>query len=59
VLVAAERGLDSDWPPVLVVFVVLVVGAMVVSAVVVLRALRRDRAGGRGAGKRGRGEGKR
>jgi hypothetical protein len=48
VLVAAERGLDSDWPPVLVAFVVLVVGAMVVSAVVVLRALRRDRgAGGR------------
>jgi len=57
VLVAAERGLDSDWPPVLVVFVVLVVGAMVVSAVVVLRALRRDRAGARGqreAGETGR-----
>jgi hypothetical protein len=53
VLVAAERGLDSDWPPVLIAFVVLVVGAMAVSAVVVFRALRRDRSAG-GRGSRGR-----
>ena len=51
---AAERGLDSDWPPVLVAFVVLVVSAMAVSAVVVFRALRREgRAGDRRAGGRG------
>jgi hypothetical protein len=56
VLVAADRGIDSDWPPVLVVFVVLVVGAMVVSIVVVLRALRSERSGGlpRGSTKRSR-----
>ena len=55
-LVAAERGLDSEWPPVLIAFVVLVVGAMAISAVVVFRALRRDRAGGgsKGRGSKGR-----
>ena len=53
-LVAAERGLDSEWPPVLIAFVVLVVSAMAVSAVVVLRALRRDRtAGGKGSRRQG------
>jgi hypothetical protein len=53
VFVAAERGLDSEWPPVLVAFVVLVVSAMVVSAVVVFRALRKERGAG-GQGSKGR-----
>jgi hypothetical protein len=44
---AAEGGLDSEWPPVLVAFVVLVVSAMAISIVVVFRALRSERSAGR------------
>jgi uncharacterized integral membrane protein len=47
VLAAAERGLDSGWPPILIAFVALVVGAAVVSAIAVLRALRSEREAGR------------
>jgi len=43
VLLAAERGMDSGWPPVLIAFVAVVIGALVISAVVVFRALRNDR----------------
>lgn len=52
VLAARDQGLDPDWPPVLVALVLVVLGALVASAVVVYRALRAD---ARGSNRRRRG----
>jgi uncharacterized protein (DUF2062 family) len=54
IVVARDRGLDPEWPPVLVALVVLVVGAAVVSAVVVFRALRTEARGPRARRSRSR-----
>jgi len=46
----AHASVDTDWPPVLVIFVLALVGAGVVSIVVVLRKVR---AGARPSGRGG------
>jgi hypothetical protein len=49
IVAARDHGLDPAWPPVLIALVILVLGAALVSVIVVLRALRSEaRAGRRG-----------
>ena len=57
VLGARDKGLDPEWPPVLVALVLLVLGALAVSVVVVLRALRAE--AGRPGARRADGRAKR
>jgi uncharacterized protein (DUF2062 family) len=45
VVAARDQGLDPEWPPVLIALVLLVVGAAVVSVIVVYRALRSEARG--------------
>ena len=53
---AQDRGLDPEWPPVLIAVVLLVVAAAVVSVAVVFRALRAEtRSSRRASRERGRG----
>jgi hypothetical protein len=44
---ARDRGLDPEWPPVLVALVLFVAVAVAVSVVVVFRALRNETRGSR------------
>jgi hypothetical protein len=54
---ARDRGLDPDWPPVLVALVLVSIGLVVVSVVVVFRALRSEARGSSGRGLAGKGKG--
>jgi hypothetical protein len=47
VVAARDQGLDPEWPPVLIALVLLVLGAAVVAAFVVYRALRTEARGAR------------
>jgi len=55
IVAARDQGLDPEWPPVLVALVVLVVGAVIVSVVVVFRALRTEARGPRARSTRSKG----
>jgi len=54
---ARDRGLDPDWPPVLVALVLVSIGLVVVSVVVVFRALRSEARASSRRGLAGRGKG--
>jgi hypothetical protein len=53
---ARDRGLDPEWPPVLVALVLVSFGLVVVSVFVVFRALRSETRGSRSRGLAGKGK---